>query len=130
MWGKPSPAQLEVSHTPTPPHSHTAEAGEPDPAGLLSALGEVMDPEFPISIVDLGLVYGLRRAGDIVEVDLTFTATGCPCMDFIHEDVRARLLREPGVGEVRLRVVWDPPWTRERITPAGRATLRRHGVAA
>ncbi len=94
------------------------------------ALGEVMDPEFPISIVDLGLVYGIRRAGDVVEVDLTFTATACPCMDFIHEDVRERLLREDGVADVRIRDVWDPPWTRARISPEGRALLRRHGVAA
>ncbi len=105
-------------------------ARDAEVAPLWAALGDVLDPEFPISIVDLGLVYGIRRSGGAVEVDLTFTATACPCMDFIHEDVRERLLREPGVREVRIRDVWDPPWTRERITAAGRATLRRHGVAA
>src|SRR5690606_13102761 len=66
-------------------------------ADLWSALREVNDPEFPISVVDLGLIYGIRRAGARVEVDLTFTATACPCMDFIREDVRDRLLKEPGV---------------------------------
>ncbi len=130
VWGKPSTAEVEVSHTPTPPHPHTASATDPDIAGLWRALGEVLDPEFPISIVDLGLVYGVRCAGDLVEIDLTFTATGCPCMDFIHEDIRERLLREPAVRAVRIRDVWDPPWTRERISAAGRAALRRHGVAA
>lgn len=88
-----------------------------------------MDPEFPISIVDLGLVYAVRRSGDVVEVDLTFTAIGCPCMDFIRDDVRDGLLAVSGVAHVRIRDVWHPPWTRERITPAGREALRRHGVA-
>src|SRR5690606_37229936 len=59
---------------------------EPDTAALWAAHREVNDPEFPISVVDLGLVYGIRRAGARLEVDLTFTATACPCMDFIRED--------------------------------------------
>jgi phenylacetate-CoA oxygenase PaaJ subunit len=104
-----------------------AQASEAD---LWAALREVRDPEFPISVVDLGLVYGIRRDGGLVEVDLTFTATACPCMDFIREDVRARLLEEPGVDRVEIRVVWDPPWTADRMTEEGRAALRRFGVAA
>ncbi len=122
--GRPVPA------SPRPRVSASAAAGAAHVEDLWSALRDVLDPEFPISIVDLGLVYGVSRTGDLVEVDLTFTATGCPCMDFIHEDVRERLLREPGVGAVRIRDVWDPPWTRERISAEGRETLRRHGVAA
>lgn len=99
-------------------------------APLWSALREVMDPEFPISLVDLGLIYDIRREGARVEVDLTFTATACPCMDFIKDDVRERLLEEPGVEEVAINVVWDPPWTTDRMTEEGRATLRKFGVAA
>ncbi len=119
-----------VAPSPSPPLPPSADAAEVEVAAIWRALGDVMDPEFPISIVDLGLVYGVRRRGDAVEVDLTFTATACPCMDFIREDVRERLLREAGVAEVVIRELWDPPWTRERITPEGRAVLRRHGVAA
>jgi metal-sulfur cluster biosynthetic enzyme len=63
-------------------------------------------------------------------VDLTFTATACPCMAFIQDDVEERLLKEPGVEEVTIHVVWDPPWTRERMTEEGREILRRFGVAA
>ena len=114
----------------TPPLPPSAAARDAEVAGIWAALRDVMDPEFPISIVDLGLVYGVGRRGEVVEVDLTFTATACPCMDFIREDVRERLLREPGVADVAIRELWDPPWTRERITPEGRAILRRHGVAA
>ena len=99
-------------------------------AALWQALREVRDPELPISLVDLGLVYAIRRHGPRVEVDLTFTATACPCMDFIRQDITERLLREPDVREIEIREVWDPPWTSERMTPEGRAILRGFGVAA
>jgi metal-sulfur cluster biosynthetic enzyme len=83
----------------------------------------------PVNIVDLGLVYGIRRAGSSVEVDLTFTAMGCPAADFILTDVRERLLAEPGVHEVDVRIVWDPPWTTARMTPAGREALEAWGLS-
>ncbi|HEX7048903.1 MAG TPA: metal-sulfur cluster assembly factor [Longimicrobiales bacterium] len=105
-------------------------AGAAANAALWAALEEVADPEFPISVVDMGLIYAIRRDGARVEVDLTFTATACPCMAFIQEDVRERLLREPGVEDVVIHVVWDPPWTRDRMTEKGKAVLRRYGVAA
>ena len=97
---------------------------------LWAALKEVQDPEFPISLVDLGLIYDVRRSGALVEVDLTFTATACPCMEFIRSDIRDRLLQEEGIEEVRINEVWDPPWTRERMTEEGKAAMRRCGVAA
>ena len=65
----------------------------------------------------------------MVDVDLTFTAMGCPASDFILDDVRERLLREPGVNEVRIQVVWDPPWTVARMTQAGRDSLEAWGLA-
>ena len=96
---------------------------------LLEALKDVQDPEMPINIVDLGLVYGVRREGSRVDVDLTFTAMGCPASEFILDDVRERLLREEGVLEVRINVVWNPPWTAERITQEGRDALEAWGLA-
>ncbi|MCI0436091.1 MAG: metal-sulfur cluster assembly factor [Gemmatimonadetes bacterium] len=97
---------------------------------LWAALREVRDPELPISLVDLGLIYAIRRDGARVTVDLTFTATACPCMAFIREDIHARLVQEPGVEEVEIREVWDPPWTTDRLTPEGRAALRCCGVGS
>jgi metal-sulfur cluster biosynthetic enzyme len=97
-------------------------------APLWLALCEVSDPELPISLVDLGLIYDVRRDGTHVDVDCTFTASACPCMDFIKEDIRDRLLEEPGVTSVRVHEVWDPPWTIERMTDEGRAVLRGAGV--
>jgi len=96
---------------------------------LWDALREVMDPEIPISLVDLGLIYDVRQEGAAVEVDLTFTATACPCMAFIHFDIQDRLQQVPGVGEVTVNEVWTPAWTKARITPEGRETLRTFGVS-
>ena len=129
--GAAVPSDREAGAVPdeVEPSARYARA-EPEAASLWAALRDVNDPEFPISVVDLGLVYDIRRTGARVEVDLTFTATACPCMDFIREDVRDRLLKEPGVEEVEVRVVWDPPWTVDRMTEEGRAALRRLGVAA
>jgi metal-sulfur cluster biosynthetic enzyme len=98
-------------------------------ASLWEALREVRDPELPVSLVDLGLVYAIRRDANCVHVDLTFTATACPCMDFIREDIRTRLLAEPAVDRVEIRDVWDPPWTTDRLTAEGRAALRASGVS-
>jgi metal-sulfur cluster biosynthetic enzyme len=107
------------------------EAAPDDPvATAWSVLGEVLDPELPVSLVELGLIYGVDVHDGVAEVRLTYTATACPCMEFIREDVTDRLEQEPWVREVRLVEVWDPPWTTDRITPDGRARLRRLGVGA
>lgn len=98
-------------------------------AGLWSALAEVMDPEVPVSLVDLGLIYDVRRDDGAVEVDLSFTATACPAMGFIQDDIRARLLAEPGVESVTTRIVWEPPWTPERISDRGRKQLEGFGIS-
>jgi metal-sulfur cluster biosynthetic enzyme len=96
---------------------------------LWAALQEVQDPEMPINLVDLGVIYGITEHDGVVDVDLTFTAMGCPASDFIVDDVRERLLQEPGVDEVRVNVVWDPPWTTARMTEAGRDALEEWGLA-
>ena len=96
---------------------------------LWAALAEVQDPEMPINLVDLGVIYRIAEQDGLVEVDLTFTAMGCPASDFILEDVRERLLREDGVREVHINVVWNPPWTVARMTEAGRDALESWGLA-
>lgn len=95
---------------------------------LWAALEEVEDPEWPISVVDMGLIYGLAYDQPRVDIQLTFTAMGCPCMEFIIGDIRDRLLQEDGVTEVAMEIVWDPPWTRQRLTPKGIEKLRTWGI--
>ena len=101
-------------------------------ARLWSALRDVEDPEIPISVVGMGLIVSLAYRPDerAVDIELTFTAMGCPAMDFIQDDIRERLLCEPDVGDVRIEVVWDPVWTRARIREDARATMRRLGIVA
>jgi metal-sulfur cluster biosynthetic enzyme len=101
-------------------------------ARLWTALTEVEDPELPVSVVGLGLIVSLSYAADrrVAEVELTFTSMGCPAMEFIQDDIRARLLREPEVDEVAIEIVWDPVWTRSRIREDARARMRTLGIVA
>lgn len=98
-------------------------------ARLREALREVSDPEMPVNIVDLGIVYGVTLDAGVAAVRLTFTAMGCPASEMILEDVEERLLREPDVDRVRVEVVWDPPWSARHLTPEGRDALRLWGLA-
>lgn len=108
----------------------------PRPAGtasLWAALEQVNDPELPISLVDLGLIYDVRRTESDprrVVVELTYTAMGCPCTTFIRQDLVERLEREPDVDAVEIIEVWSPAWTRARMTARGRTLMRTFGVAA
>ena len=101
-------------------------------ARLWSALREVEDPEIPISVVGMGLIVSVAYEPDTRTAGLriTYTAMGCPAMDFIQDDIRERLLREPDVGAVRIEIVWDPVWTRARIRDDARETMRRLGIVA
>jgi metal-sulfur cluster biosynthetic enzyme len=104
-------------------------AAPPQVERFWDALREVMDPEIPLSLVDLGLIYDIRVDGGTVEVAFTYTATACPCAHFIQWDIAERLQREPGVEDVRLNEVWNPPWTKARVTPEGRRQLKELGVS-
>ncbi len=92
------------------------------------ALGEVTDPEFPLSIVDLGMVYGVEVAATRIQVTMTFTSIGCPAIDMLVADVRQAVGALPGVDAVAVEIVWDPPWTRDRISDRGRRVLAIYGV--
>ena len=91
------------------------------------ALREVLDPEYPISLVDLGLIRGIEVNGTTARIKLTYTCMGCPAMDMIQEDIQERLLQMEGIDEVEIEVVWDS-WSRKDITPLGRERLREVGV--
>jgi len=101
-------------------------------ARLWLALRDVEDPEIPVSVVGMGLIVSIAydAAARAVDLQLTFTAMGCPAMDFIQDDIRERLLQEPDVDEVRIEVVWDPVWTRSRIREDARARMRELGIVA
>ena len=93
------------------------------------ALAAITDPEMPVSLVDMGMVYGVEVREGRARIELTFTSIGCPAMDMILEDVREAVAAIPGVERVDIDVVWSPPWTKERLTLRGRTLLLAHGLA-
>jgi metal-sulfur cluster biosynthetic enzyme len=101
---------------------------------VLSALKSCYDPEIPVNIVDLGLIYTVKfapiaEAGQPeqdkkdVTVDMTLTAQGCPEHVNISAQVKSRLEQLPGIRNVTVRVVWTPAWTPERLSPEARKQL-------
>lgn len=98
-------------------------------AQVWEALSRVTDPEYPLSVVDLGMIYGLSVDKRIARLQITFTSIGCPAIDMILSDIRTAVLTVPGVEHVQVDVVWSPPWTKDRISSQGRRVLRLHGVA-
>ena len=91
------------------------------------ALKEILDPEYPISLVDLGLIRGIEIEGSTAKIKLTYTCIGCPATDMIQDDIRDRLLRMERIEEVEIEEVWDS-WSRENISKRGRIQLRNVGV--
>jgi probable FeS assembly SUF system protein SufT len=85
------------------------------------------DPEIPVNIVDLGLVYDMRISDDAdakrIDVKMTLTAPGCGMGGSIAADARMKLLELPGVSEADVQIVWDPPWNPQMISPEGRERL-------
>ena len=97
---------------------------------LWEALRHVEDPEIPVSVVGMGLIVSVAYlpAERTAALQITFTAMGCPAMEMIEEDIRAALLRDPDVDEVRIETVWDPMWTKDRIRADAREQMRRLGI--
>jgi metal-sulfur cluster biosynthetic enzyme len=95
---------------------------------LEAAVRAVNDPEFPVSVVDMGLIRGLSLDGDIARVKLTYTSMGCPCKEMIADDVRDALLAVEGVEAVEVTEVWEP-WTHRDLSSRARRTMREIGVA-
>jgi metal-sulfur cluster biosynthetic enzyme len=90
---------------------------------VLEALSQVIDPEMGIDLVSLGLIYDVKVHQKRVSIRLTLTQRGCPVHDSITGAVRLVVLNLDGIEDVDLELVWDPPWTPDRMTPEARARL-------
>ena len=98
-------------------------------AAVWAALAEVRDPEIPpVAITDLGIVERVVVGADAVDVELLPTFAGCPALDVIRADAERAARSVAGNLDVRVRFVYSPPWTSDRITPAGREALRSYGL--
>ena len=110
------------------PAASTAGGGEVKEDEVWGQLKNVYDPEIPVNIVDLGLVYDLAlgrsgSGGTTVHVKMTLTAPGCGMGPTIAADARGRILTLPGVESAEVELVWSPPWNQGMITEAGRMKL-------
>ena len=90
---------------------------------VIEVLREVYDPEIPVNIVDLGLVYEINLQPGRVDVKMTLTAMGCPMAADVMTDVRDHVLQLDGVEEAGVELVYEPPWTPERMTEDARWEL-------
>lgn len=114
-----------IGKEPTAVDAATADAPIEDQ--IWSALKTCFDPEIPVNIVDLGLVYDLAvdqaDAGAVVSVKMTLTAPGCGMGTVIAADAQHKILALPGVADAQVDIVWDPPWNPQMISPAGKERL-------
>jgi probable FeS assembly SUF system protein SufT len=106
----------------------TLEDGAPDPNAVWDQLRKVYDPEIPVNIVDLGLVYSMdvEKKEDKafkVNVAMTLTAVGCGMGPAIAEDAKGKILLVPGVSDADVRITWDPPWNQSMISEEGKMKL-------
>ncbi len=92
-------------------------------AEVYEVLRECYDPEIPVNIVDLGLVYGVEIEGAIVNIKMTLTAPGCTLGAAITQDIQDKLLGIPGCDDALVEIVWDPPWTPHMMSEAARKQL-------
>jgi len=90
---------------------------------VYDVLRNCYDPEIPVNLVDLGLIYEVHVVDDQVNVVMTLTARGCPAHSFISEQVRQRVAEIPGVKSAQVQVVWDPPWNISRLSEAAKKQL-------
>lgn len=101
----------------------------PERDDVLAVLKEVYDPEIPINIVDLGLIYRVEFTGpDVVEIDMTLTGMGCPVGPQMVETVRTAALMVDGIKEAKVNLVWRPAWDPKKATEDGKIMLSAMGV--
>lgn len=91
---------------------------------VYAALKKCMDPEIPVNVVDLGLIYGVKVAdGKDVDIKMTMTTRGCPLHDTLVSDVKRYVGKVNGVGNINIDIVWDPPWSLEKMNQDVREKL-------
>ena len=95
---------------------------------IYAVLKSIFDPEIPVNIVDLGLIYGVMIEGDQVEILMTLTVPGCPMGAYIAREVEEKIKGIEGVKGVKVDITFDPPWSVDRMTEEGKNVLRGMGV--
>mgnify|MGYP002738722000 CR=1 FL=1 len=95
---------------------------------ILEALKVVRDPEIPVNVVDLGLIYDVRVDDEgVVDIDMTLTSMGCPVQGMIEADTELAAMKVEGVNQVNVEFVWDPPWSMDKMSDDGKKQMRMFG---
>lgn len=117
------PAQAQATSETAGMIADPARTGELKPA-IVTALRKVFDPEIPVNIYELGLIYDiLVDASSVVGIRMTLTAPGCPVAQSMPAEVKQRIREIPGVADAKVDIVWDPPWDRDRMSDAAKLQL-------
>ena len=90
---------------------------------VLRMIKTVYDPEIPVNVYDLGLIYNIDIQGSICTIDMTLTAPGCPAADFLMEDIRQKVASVDGIDEVKVNLVFEPEWTKDRMSEEAKLEL-------
>ncbi len=98
-------------------------------ADVWETLYDIEDPEMPVSIVDLGLIYGVEVDDGVARVDMTLTYSGCPARDMLQGQIEEAIEAVDGVDDVELALVWSPAWSIELVTERGKSDLREFGLS-
>ncbi len=108
--------------------SEASASAPPSSEQVLEALKVVKDPEIPVNVVDLGLVYLCEvDAEGHVQIEMTLTSVGCPVQDMIRADAELAVMRLSGVKSVEVEFVWTPPWTMAKMSEDGKRQMRMFG---
>lgn len=118
----------DASNNPIDPEKAIAHA-EGTKQKIWESLRNVEDPELPISVVDLGLIYDLTVSNSRAEISLTLTYSGCPAKDIITGDIKRAVYGIDEIDEVDITIIYSPPWDYDRITERGRHKLKEWGIA-
>jgi FeS assembly SUF system protein len=118
-------SEVTQSHTAWTPDGETTL--RPTEEAIIAAIGEVYDPEIPVNIYELGLIYAIEIADDgAVKVEMTLTAPACPSAQELPEQVHDAVLTVDGVTSCTVETVWDPPWDPSRMTEEARLQLNMY----
>ncbi len=92
---------------------------------IRNSLKQCLDPEVPLNIVDMGLIYGIDvTQNNDVNIKMTMTTQGCPLHETLVQDVTRYAKKVPGVNNVKVDIVWDPPWTMDKMSDEAKQTLK------
>ena len=131
LWKKSEPAIATDSQARSTTFTSSVASQEPvrgeaqfvNEELIYTVLRSCHDPEIPLNIVDLGLIYDVLVTNDQVKVKMTLTTQGCGMGEYIAREAEEKILALPGVKEANIDIVWEPPWTPEMISLEGRKTL-------